>query len=59
MIAGHFGFATIVKSRERSAPLWALMLATVCKALPFRIRGRPGHSASAWKLRHQCKPAHR
>lgn len=29
MIAGHFGFASIVKSRERSAPLWALMLATV------------------------------
>lgn len=29
MIAGHFGFATVVKSRERSAPLWALMLATV------------------------------
>ena len=29
MIAGHFGFAAIVKSRERSSPLWALMLATV------------------------------
>ena len=29
MIAGHFGFAAIVKSRETSAPLWALMLATV------------------------------
>jgi hypothetical protein len=29
MIAGHFGFAAIVKSREKSAPLWALMLATV------------------------------
>ncbi len=29
MIAGHFGFAAIVKSREQSAPLWALMLATV------------------------------
>src|SRR5208282_3796561 len=29
MIAGHFGFAAIVKSRERSTPLWALMLATV------------------------------
>ncbi len=28
MIAGHFGLAAIVKSRERSAPLWALMLAT-------------------------------
>ncbi len=29
MIAGHFGFAAMVKSRERSTPLWALMLATV------------------------------
>ena len=29
MVAGHFGFAAIVKSRERSTPLWALMLATV------------------------------
>jgi hypothetical protein len=29
VIAGHFGFAAMVKSRERSAPLWALMLATV------------------------------
>jgi hypothetical protein len=29
MIAGHFGLAAAVKSRERQAPLWALMLATV------------------------------
>jgi membrane-bound metal-dependent hydrolase YbcI (DUF457 family) len=29
MIAGHFGFAAIVKSHERRTPLWALMLATV------------------------------
>jgi hypothetical protein len=29
MIAGHFGFAAAVKSRERQVPLWALMLATV------------------------------
>ncbi len=28
MIAGHFGFAAVVKSRERQVPLWALMLAT-------------------------------
>lgn len=28
MIAGHFGLAAVVKSRERSVPLWALMLAT-------------------------------
>lgn len=29
MIAGHFGFAAMVKSREPTTPLWALMLATV------------------------------
>ena len=29
MIAGHFGFAAAVKSREPTTPLWALMLATV------------------------------
>ncbi len=29
MIAGHFGFAAAVKSYERQAPLWALMLACV------------------------------
>jgi len=28
MVAGHFGFAAIVKSRAPRAPLWALMLAT-------------------------------
>ncbi len=29
MIAGHFGFAALVKACERQVPLWALMLATV------------------------------
>jgi hypothetical protein len=29
VIAGHFGFAALVKARERQAPLWALMLASV------------------------------
>jgi hypothetical protein len=29
MIAGHFGFAAAVKSREPETPLWALMFATV------------------------------
>lgn len=29
MIAGHFGFAAAVKSRETATPLWLLMLATV------------------------------
>ena len=35
MIAGHFGFAAVVKSRERSTPLWALMLATVWLDIVF------------------------
>ena len=35
MIAGHFGFAAIVKSRERTAPLWALMLATAWLDIVF------------------------
>jgi hypothetical protein len=35
MIAGHFGFAALVKSRERKAPLWALMLATVWLDIVF------------------------
>ena len=29
MIAGHFGFAALVKGQVKQAPLWALMLATV------------------------------
>lgn len=29
MIAGHFGFAAIVKARAPRVPLWSLMLATV------------------------------
>ncbi len=35
MIAGHFGFAALVKSRERQVPLWALMLATVWLDIVF------------------------
>jgi hypothetical protein len=35
MIAGHFGFAAMVKARERAAPLWALMLATVWLDIVF------------------------
>jgi membrane-bound metal-dependent hydrolase YbcI (DUF457 family) len=56
MIAGHFGFAALVKSRERQAPLWALMLATVWLDIVFvplfvagvetiTIVGRPGYGA--------------
>ena len=29
MIAGHFGFAALVKSREQRTPLWAMMLGTI------------------------------
>ncbi len=35
MIAGHFGFAALVKSRETQVPLWALMLATVWLDIVF------------------------
>jgi len=35
MVAGHFGFAAMVKSREKSAPLWALMLATIWLDIVF------------------------
>lgn len=42
MIAGHFGFAAIVKSREPRVPLWSLMLATVwldIVFIPLFLRG--------------------
>jgi hypothetical protein len=35
VIAGHFGFAALVKARERQAPLWALMLAAVWLDIVF------------------------
>ncbi len=35
MIAGHFGFAAVVKSRAPSVPTWLLMLATVWLDLVF------------------------
>jgi membrane-bound metal-dependent hydrolase YbcI (DUF457 family) len=35
MIAGHFGFAALVKAREPPVPLWALMLATVWLDIVF------------------------
>jgi hypothetical protein len=35
MIAGHFGFAAIVKARETKVPLWSLMLATVWLDIVF------------------------
>jgi hypothetical protein len=35
MIAGHFGFAALVKGREPATPLWALMLASVWLDIVF------------------------
>ncbi len=35
MIAGHFGFAALVKSRQQSTPLWILMLASVWLDMVF------------------------
>lgn len=35
MIAGHFGFAAMVKGREPATPLWTLMLATVWLDIVF------------------------
>jgi hypothetical protein len=35
MIAGHFGFAALAKSREPQVPLWSLMLATVWLDIVF------------------------
>lgn len=35
MIAGHFGFAAAMKSREPATPLWALMLASVWLDIVF------------------------
>jgi membrane-bound metal-dependent hydrolase YbcI (DUF457 family) len=35
MIAGHFGFAALVKSRAKRVPLWSLMLATVWLDIVF------------------------
>ena len=35
MIAGHFGFAALAKSREPQVPAWSLMLATVWLDIVF------------------------
>lgn len=35
MIAGHFGFAALAKSREPQVPLWSVMLATVWLDIVF------------------------
>jgi hypothetical protein len=58
MIAGHFGFAALVKGRERSTPLWMLMLAAVWLDIVFvplflagmetmqQVQGRHGYGAA-------------
>jgi hypothetical protein len=58
MIAGHFGFAALVKGRERSTPLWMLMLASVWLDIVFvplfvagietidLVQGRRGYGAA-------------
>ena len=51
MIAGHYGLAAIVKSREPQLPLWSLMLSTelldviFLLLLPFGIESFGGSSA--------------
>ena len=35
VIAGHFGFAALVKSREKFASLWILMLSSIWLDLVF------------------------
>jgi hypothetical protein len=37
MLAGHFGLAAIVKSRERQVPLWSLVLSTQLLDIVFLI----------------------
>jgi hypothetical protein len=52
LIAGHFALAAAVRSRDKSAPLWALMLATQwldVVFIPLFVVGaesifRPGHA---------------
>jgi len=58
MIAGHFGFAAMVKGREQSTPLWILMLASVWLDIVFvplflagietmqPVRGHQGYGSS-------------
>ena len=35
MMAGHFGFAAVVKSKERSTPLWILLFSSVWLDIVF------------------------
>jgi hypothetical protein len=58
MIAGHFGFAALVKGRELNTPLWILMFASVWLDLVFvplflrgietiqPVRGHQGYGSS-------------
>ena len=62
MIAGHFGFAALVKGREPETPLWALMIATVWLDIVFvpllfmGIEGvqpaEPGHTGYGANIIH-------
>ncbi len=59
MVAGHFGFAAMVKARERTSPLWALMLATVWLDILFipllllhRESVQPVHAGYAGMIIH-------
>ena len=59
MIAGHFGFAAMVKSRERTTPLWALMLATVWLDIIFipllmTHHDGPDGTRRLWRFHHPC-----
>lgn len=58
MIAGHFGFAAIVKSREPLVPLWSPMLATAWLDIVFipmfvmkieTFEPVPGFMVGMWK----------
>ena len=42
IFAGHFGLAALVKGRERSTPLWMLMLSTVWLEIVFVPRFAAG-----------------
>ena len=61
MVAGHFGFPAMVKSREKSAPLWALMLATVwldIVFIPLILTHREVCTADSFRVRwhdHSCQ----
>lgn len=46
MIAGHFAFVAAVRARDKSAPLWALMVATQWLDVVF-VLAQPPRPCSA------------